>query len=126
NDLLDTLAPWGGNNSYVVSNDLMLDSTYVISCHYERGHANPLRLYVNGALVDAYGSENYSDPDYVGRLFVHSGKIGIGGIYQGARFNDGPRTENTGYFLNGHIGEMLYYNDRGSDMNTARIRIVHN
>src|SRR5690606_7705140 len=118
--------PWGGNNSYVVSNDLIQDSTYVISCHYERENPNPLRIYMNGELVDTYGSGVYNQPDYVGRLYVHSDKIGIGGVYYGSRFTDGPKANDQGYYFNGHIGEMLYYSDRGADMNTARIRIIHN
>lgn len=122
----ETLSSWGGDNSYVASNTLISDSTYVVSCHYERGNAKPLRIYVNGELQGFYGSNNPNDSDYIGRLFVHSGKIGIGGIYYGTRFDDGAKTNNLGFYFNGQIGEMIYYNDRGADMNTSRIRIIHN
>ncbi len=120
------LAPWGGDNSYAVSNTLTSDETYVVSCHYQDNGVTPLRVYVDGELQGTYGSTNPAASSYIGRLYVHGDKIGIGGVYYKTHFDTGPITDNVGYNFNGQLCEMIYYNDQGEAMNTARIRIVHN
>ncbi|NEN23775.1 T9SS type A sorting domain-containing protein [Cryomorpha ignava] len=119
------LAPWGDNNSYAESNELNYDSTYVVSCHYlnDTSSTPGLRIFVNGQLQGTYGN---APGQKVGRLYVHSDEIGIGGIYNKSRFKDGPDNSSSGKNLKGEIGEMIYYNESGYAMNTARIRIIHN
>lgn len=121
------LAPWGGNDSYAKSQILTTGSTYVVSCHYNREATTPLRIYVDGALQGSYGSTNTSASEYIGRLYVHEAKAAIGATFDDTRFDTGPPTYSPwGNFFNGQIGEMIYFTDRGEDMNTARIRILHN
>lgn len=119
------LAPWGGNTSYAESDELSYDSTYVVSCHYSNDTSSTpaLRIFINGELQGTYGNDSGQQ---VGRLYVHDDKIGIGGIYNKSRFTDGPDNSSTGKFFKGEIGEMIYYNESGYAMNTARIRIIHN
>jgi len=124
------LAPWGdvGNTSYVMSNELTNNQVYVVSCHYNNTELDEtamygLRIYVNGELQGTYGN----DPNQkVGRLYVHSEKIGIGGINNKTRFGDVVDHSESGKYFKGEIGEMIYYNESGHAMNTARIRIIHN
>ncbi len=124
--LSENLAPWGSDNSFAMSNTLNSNQTYVVSCHYQNGAEHPLQIYVDGDLQGMYGSNNPAASDYIGRLYVHGDKIGIGGMYYKTRFDTGPQSGNLGFNFKGQVGEMIYYNDRGTDMNTARIRIVHN
>ena len=119
------LAPWGGNDSYAVSDELNYNSTYVVSCHYlnDTSSTPGLRIFINGQLQGSYGN---GPGQKVGRLYVHSDEIGIGGIYNKTHFKDGPDLSLSGKNFNGEIGEMIYYNESGYAMNTARIRIIHN
>ena len=119
------LAPWGGNDSYAVSSELNFNSSYVVSCHYinDTSPTPGLRIFVNGELQGVYGN---STTQKVGRLYVHDDKIGIGGIYEKTRFKDGEDISASGKNFKGEISEMIYYNESGYAMNTARIRIIHN
>lgn len=119
------LSPWGDNasTSLAISNELSNNTTYVVSCHYNNtklpgSTGDGLRVFINGQPQGTFGS--------VGRLYVHSEKIGIGGVNDNTRFGDVEIISPTGYNFEGEIGEMIYFNESGYYMNTARIRILHN
>jgi len=59
----------------------------------------------------------------VGRLFPHSGDIGVGGMYGGSCFDDGSCPGGNNYYFGGDVAEFLSGN---VVYNQAEFKIVHN
>jgi hypothetical protein len=128
-------SPWGAdlNDLALVASTTSFQNgeTYVISVHYlnnlfpnapdNRG----LKIYVNGALEQSYTGD-------VGRLYTHTGRAALGGIWNNSFTFNGPIETFSGFsnFFEGDIAEMIYFNEPNRTdavrMNDARINIIHN
>ncbi|NEN23776.1 T9SS type A sorting domain-containing protein [Cryomorpha ignava] len=83
-------SPWGydngasgGNANKVASavwarstQNIVANQEYIISCHYNNKSDEPLMVYVNGRKGEM--NTNIVNPNDVGRLYGHSGDIGLG------------------------------------------------
>jgi hypothetical protein len=126
----DNQSPWGhdGNraNSIYASSHLLSTSAqdYVISCHYDNSNVDePLRIFVNGR--KGTFSVPSSVASTVGRLWGHSGAVGLGGVVGGTlfHFSNGSPSDRKCAF-DGKIAEYVSFFE--PEMNEARRIIIEN
>ncbi len=132
-------SPWGYDNGagtndqriatsvYAYSTQtLTANETYVVSCHYDNSSSEPMMVYING--VKGTMSQNLIDGDaltMVGRLYGHSGAIGLGAVTNAGRMHWSAKDmgERVCAF-NGQIGEFIQYHE--PQFNETRRIIVEN
>jgi hypothetical protein len=96
----------GGWGPVVVSRDIEPYGLYTITLRLD-GAAGTLDGRVNGTSI---GQESGA-----GMLFAHSGKIGLGGMWNATRFHDRAATGPAGFYFSGSIAAVEYFNDVLSD-----------
>lgn len=128
-------SPWGADTNDLAivesTTSLQNDQTYIISAHFSNNlfpvppDTMGLKLYVNGELQGFYTGD-------VGRLYTHTGRAAIGGIWNNSFTFDGSIETFSGFsnFYEGDIAELIYFNEPNRTdavrMNEARINLIHN
>lgn len=125
-------APWGsgapGISVYARSQDPILPNTnYIVSCHYDNNNeTEPLKVFVNGEQGTMSPGINAGPDNYgVGRLYGHSGAVGLGAVVSGTRMHFTNRTAGERKCaFDGKIAEFFSFHE--PQMNEARRIIIEN
>ena len=100
--------PWG--SVYFDTTGLSAGVPYVVTLKYSHSDAT------NGELVGYLNGKSFGSGTNVGRMYDHTGNIGLGALVNGTRFeNTSDNTTTSGSFFDGDIGEMMIYNAALSD-----------
>ncbi len=129
-------SPWGYDQGLANNADRVASSTwarsaqaivangeYVVSCHYANGSNEPLMVYVNGR--KGIMSSNITGPNSVGRLYGHTGNIGLGAVADNTRFHfttNGGSTRIAAF--DGKLGDFIIFHEH--ELNESRRVIVEN
>lgn len=110
-DASDT--PWGfvSLNAAVTAN-----TNYILTYLYQGNNCKTgtIQMYLNGTLIGTLNN--------IGRLFAHTGAIGIGATNTDTYFETGA-SSGTGQYFTGAIGELIMYN---YNINSAQRIIIEN
>ncbi|MCZ4410718.1 hypothetical protein O3Q51_18020, partial [Cryomorphaceae bacterium 1068] len=134
-------APWGndGNRTrsiYARSLQLISESpqvgaevNYVVSCIYDNFSNEPLMIYVNGVKGQLINGTPAASGQYnqfgVGRLWGHSGRIGLGAVNDNTRFHFSNGTAADGRCaFDGKLAEFISFHE--PEMSESRRIIIEN
>lgn len=124
-------APWGNNGTpansvYAESSQtISAGQNYVVSCIYDNLSDEPLMVYVNGEKGVLSDTAQVFNEFGVGRLWGHSGRIGLGAVNDNTRFHFTNRTSGEGRCaFDGKLAEFISYHE--PELSESRRIIIEN
>lgn len=124
-------APWGNNgnigNSVWVQSGQVINAgeNYVVSCVYDNFSNEPLMMHVNGVKGVASNTAAGYNQFGVGRLWGHSGRIGLGAVNDNTRFHrSGGQAADGRCAFDGKLAEFISFHE--PEFSEARRVIMEN
>ncbi|MBO6574467.1 MAG: S8 family serine peptidase [Rhodothermales bacterium] len=74
----------------------------------------------NGTLSGRLNGTSLGSVAGAGQLFAHSGRVGLGAMWNATRFHDGP-SSGTGHYFSGSIAGMRYFNEALTESQAAAV-----
>ena len=117
-----TASHWGsgaGPARYAKSQPISANTAYIVSAFYDMNDTDKIVIYTNGQK----GSFTDQSSD-IGRIYAHSGQVGLGGIDNATRFVSNPVQVSSGDNFTGTIAELILFNE--APINDVRRTILEN
>lgn len=112
-------SPWGsgsGTVRYARFDGIAPNTSYVVSCLFDKDDTEKIRVYVNGTK----GQRTETQP--CGRVYSHSGSPSMGGADGSIRYHNNQTA--SGRYYNGAFAEMIHFTE--APINDTRRRIIEN